>query len=229
MANVATQQQRQITISVPDRAYEVAGSVPLTVTYTNSGATPVTFREPAKTWEVRLTVTPRGGQRAVVPFGRIFSYTTDTGITRRTIEDAEDIELAPGGKYTFEYDVGARWPELFPPGVHTVTVEDVTDDDQTVESNPVTVRVLLTEGSIASLLAIAASAEATGDSRLFAARWIREFVADFKLSVVDPTEEQRAANARMIDTARAWWAAHRSDAATAAKMKQLNDAARASP
>jgi len=213
--------KKEIVIAPEKVSCPLGGPVPLVVRYVNRTNGTLSFREPAKTWEVKLLVGRPGAGPAEVPFGRIFVYKSGD-LERRTIEDAETIVLQPGGVHEFKYDVGRRWPELFVPGVNLVGIKDESDDAETVFSNKIEVRAAYDKSTFPLLLAIVADEQSTVDSCRFAAYWISRLYPGFEIATGAVTDEQRNENRKRIDLARAWWDAHGKDAETVKRIENLN-------
>ena len=217
---------KTIHIALLDQAerFELGDPLSLIVKYFNASDGPISFREPAKTWEVRLAVRRRPAQAGAKPgeeangeteddpqqpaFGRIILEEIPGEGSSYSVEPADVIELDPGQEYSFKEDIGRRWLDLFPPGIHEVKVIDESVDDERVESNQIDVAVTFAPDSFSRLLGVAASAEAPLDARAFAREWIRRFRPDFDLTLEDPSEAAAAENRRQIDAAREWWAAN---------------------
>ena len=101
-----------IELAAPKRVFSLGESIPIGVRYTNRSGGEMQFRDPKKTWEVQLTIGTLD-----VAFGRILRY-QEGSLVEWSAEDAEKIVLAAGGKHSFEYDAGKRWPERFVPGLN---------------------------------------------------------------------------------------------------------------
>ncbi len=175
--------KKLIELAAPKRSFSLGESIPIGVRYTNLLSVPMEFRDPKKTWEVQLTV--GGGD---VPFGKILRH-HDGVLLSWSVEDADKIVLAPGGKHSFEYDAGKRWPEHFAPGLNRIQVKDLTDDNETVLSNPVEIRVEYSAATFLALLAILEDEAATVDGKVFAEKWVKRVYPGFTT----------------VAGARAWW------------------------
>jgi hypothetical protein len=218
---IAPTTKKEVVVATEEITRSLGGSVPVTISYFNRTNGDMSLREPAKTWEVKLLSGSLDEKSAEMPFGRIFYYKSGD-LERRTIENAETIELEPGGVYEFEYDVGQRWPELFVPGVNVLQVKDVWDDDETVFSNEIEVNVIYDESTFPALLAIAGNEESTVDSCQFASHWISQIYNDFHLATGDITDDQKEENRDSIAAARIWWDAHGNDTETLELIESLN-------
>lgn len=212
---------KKITISHIQRTFEVGGSVPITVTYTNQSNSQISFRDPEKTWEVQLMVNFKG-QEKQVPFGRLFFYEED-GIEYTSIERAEEILLSPGEKHTFHVDAGKRWPELFPTGKCTVQIIDRSEDEITIESNTIEFNVLFSENSFVNLLNIASEESTSIDSKRFASDWINKFNPDFRIFIENPSENQKIENRKTIQNILRWWENNKKDHEVLEKISEFNN------
>lgn len=220
--SAADDPRREIQIAAASGAtYAVGGSIPLSISYRNSSSETLSFSEPARTWEVRLAARHGTASPREVPFGRIFYYKTEN-YERTTVEDAEEVILEPGARFDFDYDVGARWPELFEPGVHVLQIHDLSDDDEELHSNEVEIQVLFADSSVPELLTILGDEEASADSKLFAARWVGAVVPDFHLALPDPDEEKQRENTAKIEEAGRWWQEHAADPSTRERIAAIN-------
>lgn len=212
---------KQINITTLKKQYEAGGSIPIIVTYTNQGSEPISFRDPEKTWEVKLKVINQNAGEKQVPFGRIFFY-QGNGFQRTTIEDAKEISLNPGQSHTFNPDIGKRWVELFPPGQLTVRIVDKSDDSETVTSNSIELPIVFTPNSFVSLLNIVPDNDYSLDSRMFAVHWVGQLYPGFRVYLQEPTEAQEAANRRMVQDARNWWATNQQNPEVLKKIAEIN-------
>jgi hypothetical protein len=192
--------KKSIELAAPKRVFSLGGSIPIGVRYTNRSTSTLELRDPQKTWEVQLVA---GGQ--TVSFGKILRYAGE-GRVRWSIETAETFSLAPGEQHSFQYDAGKRWPERFAPGANSLQVKDVTDDNETVLSNSITVRVEFTAETIPALLTILETEESSPDSKVFAEAWVRRFHPAY----TNPAE------------GRAWWAQNGASAAVTAAIAKIN-------
>ena len=216
--------KKQILIVTPTERFEVGESIPLTVKYINRTQAPMTFRDPAKTWEVKLAVSDASDVKTEVPFGRKIYYKGEN-YERISIEDAEDVSLEPDESYAFDCDIGLRWPALFEPGRRTIRVVDYYDDAETVSSDNIFLLMVFSVESIDRLLNMAGNEESSVDARMFAARWIGEFYPEFRIAVENPTEDQEIENRQAIEAAREWWRTNRDTPETVAKIKEINKSA----
>jgi len=215
---------REIRLTMPTTRFAVAASIPITVTYLNQSTERLTFRDPAKTWEVGLSVTARDGTVSRVQFGRIFRQ--DRGeMSRMVLEDADEIRLEPGKEYAFDCDIGQRWPELFPAGFYRLQVNDRTDDEHTLLTNEIDIAVVFAAQSVDRLLEIVVDEAAPLASRQYAAEWIGRIYAPFSVHLFQPTEAQKLADQEMMAVTTAWWRAHRGTTEMKEKIDAINAAA----
>ncbi len=230
-----------IALSDQPGRFELGDALSLNIEYFNASDGPISFREPAKTWEVRLRVRRRPARAGAEPseeangeieddpqevsFGRIIYEDIPGGPSSYSAEPADVIELDPGRKYSFQYDIGRRWLDLFPPGIHEVKIIDESVDDERVESNQISVAVTFTPDSFSRQLGVAASTEFPLDARAFARDWIRRFRPEFDLALEDPSEAAAAENRRQIDAARGWWAANAATPEVLEEIKAINRSA----
>ena len=214
-----------INIALLDEEFVVGGSIPLTIVYINRGNDTISFREPAKTWEVMLNVVYADEEKEVVSFGRIFHKKVSGGIERTTIEDAETITLKNNEQYKFSYDISKRWPALFPPGKHLFFVLDRSDDAKTHRSNTVEICVYFDVSSISNLLGIVADKDISLDAGSFAVSWIRKFYPGFTIYLETPTEEQRVINKKIIQEFKTWWKANKNTEHVRNKIAEINTTA----
>lgn len=199
----------------------LGGPIPIIVRYINHTTGTVSFRDPTKTWEVKLMVGRRKGDPKVVPFGQIF-FSKKGDLERRTIKKAAIISLEPNDVYEFKYDVGHRWPELFVPGVNVIRIKDLSDDAETALSNEFEVRIVYDRSTFPMLLTIAANKESTADSLRFANDWIGLVYPGFSIATENLTDIQRDENRRRTVEAGAWWDAHKTDPETLKRIEDLN-------
>lgn len=225
----------QITVSTPETQYQLAHPLPLKVTYTNQGHSAVTMREPERTWEVALVVSLPGsgtleGQAA---FGKLF-YTNYQGVERRSIEDANDVTLAPGQSYSFSEDIGSRWPHLLGPGKRQLKVIDRTVEPA-LESNAVEVHLLIAPESVPPLLHLAEHSKGSNDpnavssedtaalaNREFAVKWLAEIHPGFTLRIPSPDAATEARNLAEVTRLREWWQRSQDDLELLNRIIELN-------
>ena len=198
---------RSITFSAPDTPLSLAGPVLIRVRYANRTGRTMEFREPAKTWEVKLSIR-KGPEGIDVPFGQI-KRMVSTGKVRRVIEKAETITLQPGASFEFQYDAGARWPERFFLGRQTLQVKDLMQEPE-IESNAVVIRVEYTAASFPLLLAIVESPDRTDEAKGIAAGWIKRLYPGFENT---PDSVERAG---------AWWQLNQGSPAIQSILDKLN-------
>ncbi len=175
--------KKTIELAAPTRVFSLGGGIPIGVRYTNRSGKRMEFSDPRRTWEVQLKI-----GAIEVAFGKILRYAGE-GKVRWSIEDAETIVLEDGAKHAFEYDAGKRWPEHFVPGMNRLQVKDLTDDKETVLSNPVEIRVEYSAATFLALLGVLEDEAATVDGKAFAGKWVKRVYPEFTTVVA----------------ARAWW------------------------
>ena len=198
-----------IELSSEQTVRSLGGTIPLVVKYSNVSREPISFEEPAKTWEVHLLIGQPKETPEEVALGRIF-YHKRGDLEYQTAEKAETITLSPGAHYEFACDPGQRWPELFVPGTNLLRIKDLTDADKPVFSNVVEVRVAYDKSTFLKLVEILKDEKATVDSRQFAERWIKRLYPGFDLARGGAFE------------ARTWWTKHENDPQTTKQMEELN-------
>lgn len=215
-----TTDNTKIVIGISEHMHSLGGSVVLTVRYVNHGKASVSFREPAKTWEVQLQVRrPSDDTTLRVAFGQIF-HTDHGGIQRQVIEDAETITLGPGEEHTFDSDVGLRWPELFAPGQTLLRVTDLTHDDGPL-SNEVRVNMAWDDATFPRLVTLAGDGQAPLASRRFAQQWIQRVHPSFHRTP-EQDEGEPPLTAQAVAATLAWWQEHRGDPDVIARIDRLN-------
>jgi len=212
---------KQISLSISDTNYAIGGSIPISVTYTNQGNNPISFRDPEKTWEVKLKVINHDAEENQVPFGRIFFY-QGNGFERTTIEDADDIPLNPKQSHTFKIDAGNRWTELFSPGLSTLQVIDQSDDNEIIASNTVKLHIVFSDNSFINLLSIIANKNHSEDSRIFALDWIKKIHTGFIFYIHEPTNVEELTNHKMIQDAQNWWQINQRTPDVLEKIAEIN-------
>jgi len=196
--------KKQISLSISDTNHAVGGSIPISVTYTNQGNNPISFRDPEKTWEVKLKIINQNAEVNQAPFGRIFFY-QGNGFERTTIEEADDISLNPKQSHTFKIDAGNRWAKLFSPGWSILQVIDQSDDNEIIASNTAKLHIIFSDNSFINLLSIIANKNHSEDTRLFALDWIKKMYSDFIFYIHEPTNVEELSNHKMIQDAQNWW------------------------
>lgn len=218
---VQPKQTRKIHIRTTKTTGALGGSLVLYVRYINDGNQAFTLRQPERLWETQLKIGRRTKGQVTpvtqVPFGRITHVTNAQDMERRIVEPAENITLAPGQVYEFSVDIGARWPELFAPGVTVLQVVDLGDDVRGLTSNAVEVKMTFEASSFANMLAIVGSPSSSVDSRRFAQTWIDALhpgsgVRSTDTAPADPAQIQKAL---------AWWNTHANDAAVKERIRTL--------
>jgi hypothetical protein len=197
-----------IALSSQQAVRSLGGTIPVVVRYSNVGRAPISFEEPAKTWEVHLLI-GRAKETEEVALGRIF-YHKSGEKEYQTAERAETITLSPGAHYEFTYDPGQRWPEHFAPGTNLLRIKDLTDADKPNFSNVVEIRVAYDKSTFPRLLAILKDEKSTIDSKQFAERWIKRLHSGFDAARGGAFEAQT------------WWTKHENDPQTIKQMEELN-------
>lgn len=220
-----------IHISLEETQFQCGHPIPLRVEFRNDGATATTFRQPERTWELALVVGAPGTEPA--PFGKTF-VSNYGGVFRRSIEDADEITLAPGETYAFVEDVGTRWPHLFPPGARQLYLIDRRDSGEVV-SNTVSAQILFAEEALPKLFELLerklpdphaptkSSEEALVVTiRQFAADWIGKLVPGFQLDVTPSDAAAEARYQSSLAEARSYWEQHRGSPSVLAKIQEIN-------
>jgi hypothetical protein len=220
----AEQSSQGISLSTDATEFVVGGSIPIKLAYKNTTAAQVAFKEPLKTWEAQFRVVSGDTPPQDRPFGKLSSYTTPAGVERRTVEAAKLITLEPRDEVTFDYDVGARWPELFLPGVVHVSVVDLNGDPWRAASNELNWRIVFTPESVDHLLAILGGAKSSLDSKQFAMHWLHTLNAGFLFSLEQENATTTRANKAALKSFRTWWAANRNTDDVAKQLAAINRA-----
>lgn len=210
---------KQIRAVLSVHEVHLGESIPLEVIYANQGSQPLSFRDPARTWEVMLSVVEPGGETKQMSFGRMF-HTQVGELSRVTIEDAEQIALAPGGAHRFTEDLWARWPELWQPGRAMLQVIDQSDDAETLRSNALALDVTFSAASVPIMLALARSSTADERARRVAADWLGR-LHPFGPATDAPVDSQ-IADARALDMWEHWWTQMRYKPEVAAAFASIN-------
>jgi hypothetical protein len=212
---------KEIRVSV-DRPKAVLGeSVVLEATYVNRGTRTLTFRDPAKTWEVMLALKLPEGSEQRAHFGRIFRRESE-GISMQVVEDADEVELAPAATHKFTEDLWQRWPALIRPGRSVLRVIDRTSDQHTVTSNSVELLVAFTEESVPRLVQVAGDEKAPTETRQVAVEWLARLRPGLKLALDHPTPEQVRANRAALDDFSGWWEANKTSKRATDSITQIN-------
>ena len=192
--------KKLIELAAPKRTFSLGESIPIGVRYTNLTSGAMELRDPIKTWEVQLTV-----GAVDVPFGKILRH-HDGVMLSWSVEKADKIVLVPSGKHSFEYDAGKRWPERFVPGLVRLQVKDLTDDNETVLSNPIEIRVEYSHGTFLALLAILEDSATAVDGKAFAEKWVKRVYPKFTTVVA----------------ARVWWETNGAGPEVKAALTKIN-------
>ena len=192
--------KKLIELAAPKRNFSLGESIPIGVRYTNLTTVAMEFQDPKKTWEVQLTL-----GETDLPFGRILRDVAGRKLSW-SAEDAEKVVLAPGAKHSFEYDAGKRWPERFVPGLNRLQVKDLTDDNETVLSNPIEIRVEYSTATFPALLGILSDEAATVEGKAFADKWVRRVYPGFAT----------------VSEARLWWEKNGAGPEVAAALAKIN-------
>ena len=196
---------KEIRLDIIGSNFIVGGSIPVKIIYKNNSRQTIAFKEPEKTWEVKLVVINGKAEANEVPFGKIFYREISEDFSRTTIEEAEMISLGTGMQYMFECDISERWPELFVPGENIVYIADKTDDTQTYKSNSATIKVVFSAESVENLLRIVENGQSSYDARLFGMNYLRKFYPDMNLILEPATDREKAKNHIMINKFKSWW------------------------
>jgi hypothetical protein len=213
----------RIEISASASEFVVGGSIQMTLVYRNATPIPIRFKAPLKKWETQILVARGQASPVERPFGRMRSYTTSAGIERRTVEAAEEIVLRPGEKVDYQYDVGLRWPELFPPGTMNVSIVDLSNEASNVKSNTLTWRISMQRESVEFLLSILESTERELDSKEFAATWLRKLNPNFHFDPEAGQPSDVQLNKAAVDEYRKWWKSHQNSEQVTKRLDSLND------
>jgi hypothetical protein len=218
----AEQRSSGIELSTQVTEFIVGGAIPVKILYRNISPVRVEFKEPPKTWEMRFRVVRGETSPEDRPFGRMSSYTTSTGIERRTVEAAKLIRLDPRQEATFDDDIGTRWPELFSPGVVRVRVVDLHDELWRTASNQLTWRIVFKLESVDHLLAILANVKSTSDAKQFAMKWLITLKPNFHFDVERDDAATTHANVIALDNYRKWWTEIRNSDSVAKQLAAIN-------
>jgi hypothetical protein len=134
------------------------------------------------------------------------------------IEEARDIDLAPGQHFDFEVDAGGKWPELLPPGRHALQIIDELWEPSP-RSSEATVEVVYDEGAPPRLLGLLRDDQRSPETRQFAAAWLDALHGDFALRQAAVTASPTLTAA--LQRYQAWWQQHHADAAVRAQLAKL--------
>ena len=219
--NPMSTSQKEIRVSLSQPKAVLGGAILLEAEYVNRGGQKLTFRDPAKTWEVMLAIKLPDGSEQRAHFGRIFRRDTGT-VSRQVVEDAEEVELAPGAAHKFTEDVWQRWPGLVRPGRSTLRVVDRTSDAHTVTSNAIELLVTFTEESVPRLVELARDEKVPTELRQVAVQWLARLRPGLTLTFEHPTAEQTRANQAALDDFSAWWGANKGGKRTNEAIAQIN-------
>jgi len=219
---------KTISISIEKEDYYMGEEINLSVKYKNETKSTIKFKDPIKTWEVSLRTVNSDDNVEDVHFGKIFYTKIREDFVRATIEEADTVELDPGGEYQFTDNIAKRWPEVFIPGYFTLQVMDETNDDMTIYSNQLKIKILFSEDSPPALLNIAADTERTSFYRRWAMEWLQKIYPDFilKLPAEDedepPSENDENFNMQQVDHFKKWWAEKRNTKQVRVKIENIN-------
>ncbi|MFW6254705.1 MAG: hypothetical protein ACOC41_07235 [Chitinivibrionales bacterium] len=196
----------KIILKSSKEVFSLGQPIELVVTYKNGGNSPVTLGDPAKTWEVMLTVNDLSDSlEHRLPFGKIFTETDEFGITSEFREPADDVIIEADEEYSFIPSTYAQHMNIFAPGLYILTVTDRTDDTVTKVSNDVNITIKAEQSSFHLLLSICTDEKQSIDNREFAVFWLRQYFPEFSYTVANPTSEQIALNQKAITGAKEWW------------------------
>ena len=134
------------------------------------------------------------------------------------------MTLAPGKDIAFDYDVGARWPELFAPGSVRVRIIDQNEEAWRTQSNELTWRIVFKPESVELLLALLGDAQSTLDAKSFAVKCLNALNADFHFEIERSDAAAKHSNQIAIENYRSWWAANRGSDGVAQQLASLNRA-----
>jgi hypothetical protein len=154
-------------------------------------------------------------------FGRIIRSNAGA-VSRQIVEDAEDVELAPGATHQFTEDLWQRWPALIRPGRSVLRVVDRTSDRETITSNAIELFVAFTEESVPRLVQVARDEKGPTETRQVAIEWLARLRPGFSLALDHPTPEQVRANQATLDDFSAWWDANKTSKRSADAIAQIN-------
>ena len=197
---------KTIVLQCSKEAFALGEQIDIEVLYENNSSNPVTFRDPAKTWEVMLEVfnlSDSSTQR--LPFGKIITKTNKFGIQSEAQEPADDITIKPKEVYQFTAPIYAQHLNIFSPNMYRMKVIDRTNDSVTLTSNELELTVEATNNSFKLLIAICSDENQSIDNREFSVSWLREFYPDFEYTVENPTKKQQSFNNKMINDVTVWW------------------------
>jgi hypothetical protein len=211
---------KQIRIALRQAQFQLGEPILLEVVYVNRGNRPLSFREPARTWEVMLSVEAASGESNQVSFGRLMHYQSGE-LSRVSIEDAQQIELLPGGEHRFSEELWMRWPELWKPGRTTLHVTDQSHDAETLRSNALAIDISFTFASVGYLLALVRHPTTSEHGRIIASEWLSR-LHPLDPFVAAPTGDQIARNAQTLDAWEHWWMQAREQPEVAAAIAAIN-------
>ncbi len=214
---------KKIEIRLCENDYMVGTLASIEVIYANGKNREISFRDPAKTWEVMLHII---GEKDEIlqrlPFGKIIRKTNHFGLIRTLKEDADTITLMPGKQYKFKYDIHPGFLYIFHPGKYTFVVVDRADDAVTYTSNKIEVPVYFKMDSIPNLLNIVSNGDYTYESRLFCLEWLKKFDPDLDLNFKEPDKEEIISNKTKIEKFKIWWEENKNNEEIAAKITNFN-------
>ncbi len=213
----------RITVSLKHTQVTLEGEIRLTVRYTNVSPSTLHRREPAKCWETRLVVQDSHHRSLEVRLGRLTRVNTGQ-VSRVIVEDAQEIELAPGGSFEFEVDAGAGWPELFRLGRATVQIIDEMYNPP-VASSTASIQVVYGTTTPEALLAVLRSDIRSAEARHHAAVWLDALHGPPLL----PAERAGTPHAlgAASDKFEAWWKQHQDSSDVKNRIEELNLEAKA--
>jgi hypothetical protein len=218
---MSTSQTKEIRVSLEQPKVVLGGPIALDAAYVNRSSQKLTFRDPAKTWEVMLSIKLPDGSDQRAHFGRIIRSNAGA-VSRQIVEDAEDVELAPGATHQFTEDLWQRWPALIRPGRSVLRVVDRTSDRETITSNAIELFVAFTEESVPRLVRVARDEKGPTETRQVAIEWLARLRPGFSLALDHPTPEQVRANQATLDDFSAWWDANKTSKRSADAIAQIN-------
>jgi hypothetical protein len=219
--NPMSTSQKEIRASLAQQKVVLGEPIVLEAEYVNRGGQKLTFRDPAKTWEVMLVIKRPDGSEQRAHFGRILRRNVGA-VSRQVVEDAEEVELAPGAAHNFTEDIWRRWPALVRPGRSTLRVVDRTNDAHTVTSNAVELLVTFADDSVPRLVELARDEKAPTEAREVAVQWLTRLRPGLTLALEHPTAEQNRANQAALDDFTAWWGANKGGKSTSDAIARIN-------
>ena len=204
---------KSIEIICERKEYSLGQDIDIGVIYKNKTNSPISFRDPAKTWSVMLEVSDSSQNKAELPFGKVLSD-TDAGITSQFEEDADDILLDKNHTYKFMAPINKRYLFCFTPGEKRIRLNDFTRmDGKIISSNYIELKIKVTKDSFAYLTAILSDKTHSIENKIFAVEWLKEIKHDFEYVLENPTKDQKLKNEQMIKDSMNWWSKNKDSTA----------------